>query len=906
MVLSAQPERRVALSGRVRPQARPENDRGAVDSSVALQGVTLVLKRTAAQQSDLAQLVEEQRNPASANFHRWLTPEQYASRFGVDTATLDQVTGWLKSQGFTNVTVGRSHTFVTFDGTAGQVASGLNTQLHRYLVNGRMHFANATAPSLPASIAAVTAAILGLDDFRMKPRYKTPSEPEMVTAGGAHHIGPADFAAIYNVQPLYDEKVDGTGMSIAVVGQTQIDMTDITAFRTKFSLPLPGGQPPVQKMLIGTDPGISSSDLPEADLDIEWAGAVAQNATIIYVYSSDVIKSLNSAIDQAVAPVVSMSYGACEPQDFIDLPSFQATIQEANVKGITILAAAGDSGAGDCEDQGATVAQNGLAVDIPAAIPEVTGMGGTTLNEAGDTYWDASGLALKYIPEVVWNDNSPVHGFASTGGGSSVFFARPSWQVAAGLPNDGARHVPDISLASSANHDGYYFYTSGQGGYVGGTSVAAPTMAGIVALLNHYLVSTNILAKPGLGNINPALYRMAQTAPNVFHDVMSGNNNVPCVAGSPNCINGSFGVSAGQGYDSATGLGSVDAHAFVHQWSTKPPSSSAVVASIDQQPVFQMPAGSSGDPWQFKLTLTEEAGAATTLTGFTIDGVDYTPQIASLFGGSAIAAGGSISASVGLKNVAVPKTVTFAFSGIDVGGAAWSQQFAVPFQGLQVPLTVAGMSNAASGTATFAPGQIVSVYGTAMGNFAQAAGALPLTTYLAGFEAWVNDVLAPLYYVSPNQVNIQIPYETSPGRATLTLGNPFENSKPFSFRVAAAAPGIFTLADGRINPSSSGSVGQTVTLFMTGDGQVSPSLATGTSPSSTTPLTRLPQPRQAVTITVGGVPVAQPFDFIGIPSGLVGVTQLNFKIPDGVAKGLQPVVVSVGGVPSNTAYITVQ
>jgi uncharacterized protein (TIGR03437 family) len=902
MVVSAQPERRVALSGRVRPQARAENDRGAVDSSFALPGVTLLLKRTAAQQSDLAQLVEDQRNPASANFHRWLTPEQYASRFGVDNATLDQITGWLKSQGFTNVTVGRSRTFVTFNGTAGQVATGLNTQLHRYQVNGRMHFANATAPSLPASIAGVTAAILGLDDFRMKPRYKTPSQPEMTASAGVHHIAPADFATIYNLNPLYNAKVDGTGISIAVVGQTQIDMADISAFRTKFNLG--AAQVTLKAVPTRPDPGTSSGDLPEADLDIEWAGAVAPNATIVYVYSDDVIQSLIYAIDNKSAPVLTMSYGACEPQDFIDLPSYQSMAQQANAQGMTLLAAAGDSGAGDCEDQGVNIAQNGFAVDIPAAIPEFTGMGGTTLNEAGGSYWNSSndangGSALSYIPEVVWNDSSPVHGFASTGGGTSVFFARPSWQVAEGLPSDGARHVPDISLASSANHDGYYFYTSGQGGYVGGTSVAAPTMAGIVALLNHYLVSTNIISKPGLGNINPALYRMAQTAPSVFHDVQGGNNNVPCVPGSPNCTNGSFGVSAGQGYDSVTGLGSIDANQLVHQWSTKPPLNSAVVASIDQSPVFEQPAGS----WQFTLTLTEEAGAATTLTGFTIDGVSYTPQIVSLFKSGAIAAGGNISAAMSLSHIAAPKNVIFAFSGVDASGTPWSQEFSVPFQGPQVHITIAGMSNAASGTATFAPGQIVSVYGTAMGNFAQAAGALPLTTYLAGFEAWVNDVPAPLYYVSPNQVNLQIPYETTPGRATLTLGNPFENSKPFSFRVAAAAPGIFTLADGRITPTSSGSVGQAVTLFMTGDGQVSPALKTGNSPSFTTP-----QPQQAVTITVGGVPVVQQGTdyFIGIPRGLVGVTQVNFKIPDGVAKGLQPVVVSVGGVPSNTAYITVQ
>ncbi len=160
-----------------------------------------------------------------------------------------------------------------------------------------------------------------------------------------------------------------------------------------------------------------------------------------------------------------------------------------------------------------------------------------------------------------------------------------------------------------------------------------------------------------------------------------------------------------------------------------------------------------------------------------------------------------------------------------------------------------------------------------------------------------------MYYVSPNQVNIQIPYETQPGRANLVLSNPFENSNPYHFNVAASGPGIFTQANGSVTPVNTVPRGQIATIYITGDGQVSPSLPTGTAPS---PQARTPKPQLPVTITVGGVQVATPFNFIGIPAGLVGVTQINFTVPTSVAPGVQPVVVTVGTASSNAANLTVQ
>jgi uncharacterized protein (TIGR03437 family) len=749
---------------------------------------------------------------------------------------------------------------------------------------------------VPAALAPLVAGFRGLHDFHPRPRLKA-AQPELNGSGGGHQLGPDDVATIYNIAPMYSAGVNGTGQKIVVVGQTALRTSDLQTFRDTFNL----GTLNLEQVLAGRKPGVIDGDIDEANLDIEWSGAIARNATIVYVYSDDVWTSAMYAVDNILAPVLTMSYGICEPSDLVDLASEQQVAQQAVAQGMSWFTASGDAGAADCDEMNGNIAQNGFSVDSPASIPEITAMGGTEFNEQGGAYWSAAGAALSYIPERVWNDSN--FGLAAGGGGSSIFFPQPSWQTGSGVPNDGVRHVPDLSLASSAQHDGFVVYTGGSKSIFGGTSVAAPVMAGIAALLNQYLVSNAVLQKPGLGNINPTLYRMAQNSTGVFHDIDTGDNGVPCAAGTPDCVNGTVSRPAARGYDMATGLGSIDATELVHQWSKFPARNSAVVISSDQNPVFQHAPDGKGNGWTVNLTLTEEAGIGTTLTGLTIDGVNFTSQIAGLFGSAAIPPNGSVSAAVGFPTIAAPKTVVFVFSGVDAGGAPWTTQLSLPFQGPQPVLAVGGVSNAASGQQVYAPGMLLSVYGTGLGNIVQSAGAIPLPQYLAGFEASINGVPAPLYFVSPNQVNIQIPYETQPGPATLVVGNPYAN-KTFRFQVGSAGPGIFTFADGGVNPSRSGTRGQTVTLFVTGEGAVLPSLTTGDTPSPRTPLSSLPKPRQPVVVTVGGVQADQ--DFIGIPSGFVGVTQINFKIPPGVPTGPQPVVVTVGTTSSNTATITVQ
>jgi uncharacterized protein (TIGR03437 family) len=890
---------RTTLAGHVHPMVNANSDRGAVASSFLLPSITIYFKPSPAQNTALETLLADQQNPNSPRYRQWLTPEQFADSFGARQSDYDQVSEWLKSQGFTLASATRSRRWITMQATAAQVENTFKTSIHRYQVNGKLHYANTTEPTIPVALAGLLANIRGLHDFGRQPRLA--KSPLYNFSNGTHALSPDDFATIYNVAPLYAAGIDGTGQKLAIVGQTAILASDIQRFRTRFNLP----SQTVQEVLVPgqADPGIVTGDIDEANLDLQWAGAVARNAALIYVYSGDVQTSIDYVVDQNLAPVFSASYGVCEPADLIDAPSVQATARQANAQGQTWLNAAGDAGATDCDIPfyGA-VAQAGLAVDSPANTPEVTAIGGTQFNDNSSTYWAATNdanfaSALSYIPESAWNTSSADGFLAAGGGGTSIFFAKPIWQTGPGVPSSAFRHLPDLSLNSSGNTPAYVI-SQGSPGYYYGTSFATPTMAGIIALLNQYLVSSGALKQPGLGNINPALYRLAQSSPDVFHDVVDGANAVPCASGSPDCENGRLGFAAGAGYDRATGLGSVDANAFVHKWANSPPAQSQVVPSIDQIPVFQ---NSTTKQWTFTLTLQEEAGIATTLTGFSIDGKSY--DLAASFPATAIPAGGFISGRLlSLSGIAIPKMVLFTFTGVDANGRAWSQDFSVPFRAPMVKISVAGVRNAASGEQTFAPGELISVYGAQFGDFTQAATALPLPWYLAGFEALIDGVSAPLYFVSPGQVNIQIPYETLSGTSTLIVGNSYD-SATFSLRISSAAPGIFASSSGVAVPFPSVARGQTTTLFMTGEGRVRPALNTGETPNPTTPLSNLPKPQLAQSMTIGGQPAT--IAFIGIPTGLVGVTQVNFTVPTTAPLGLQPVVVTIGGVASPPVNITV-
>ena len=562
--------RRVRLHGHLHPKADPQSDQGEVDASLKLPYVTLVLKPSASQQADLDRFLAQLQDPSSPDYHHWLTPEQYADRFGTSQDDIDKLVAWLQSQNFAVASVARGRNAVSFSGSAADVERAFGTRIHRYQVNGKRHFANAVEPSIPAAFQNIVTGIHGLTDFRMHPP-KRRAVSNYTSGRGNHYLGPEDIATVYNVKPLYDAGIDGTGQRIAVAGQSAVDVSDIEYYRSFFNLP---AHDPTMTLVPGSrDPGTVSGDVDEASLDLELAGAVARNASIVYVYATDVMNAVQYAIDQNVAPVLSVSYGACEAETSpSDALTMQTWARQANAQGITWFAASGDAGGADCYGGGGFRQSAGLSVDLPAGIPEVTGVGGTEFDEGSGSYWndtnDASrSSVLSYIPEKVWNDSLADGSPSASGGGASAVFAKPSWQTGNGVPDDGARDVPDISLAGSADHDGYYIYTGGQAVVMGGTSTGAPSFAGMASLLNQYLMANGIQSSPGLGNINPRLYSLAQAVPNAFHDVINGDNMVsPCSRRTRFCPSSPVGYSAGAGYDPATGLGSVDLYNLATSW----------------------------------------------------------------------------------------------------------------------------------------------------------------------------------------------------------------------------------------------------------------------------------------------------------------------------------------------------
>lgn len=592
----------------VHPLARPEFDQGALDPSHIVRRIKLVFNRSVAQQQALDKLLEEQQDPNSPNYHNWLTPEQFAEQFGMSDTDLAKIEDWLTSRGFTVDEVARGRNYVVFSGAAGDINSAFRTELHQYDVHGDIHFANATPLSVPTALAPLVAGIRSLNDFKPEPRStRRRVKPDFTSSiTSSHFMSPDDFATIYNLNALYAAGIDGTGQKLAVVGQTDLyssggdPVFDITTFRNDSNLP---SNPPQIIAIPGAPAGVSSNDIDEASLDVEWAGAVARNATIIYVNAgngsqkANVFDALYYAIDNNVAPVITISYGICESTEASSgfLSADESELQKAASQGQTIVGPAGDSGAADCDTKYPIT--DALDVDYPASSQYVTGVGGTTFNETnGITFWSSTnnvdnGSALFYVPEMVWNDSAcGTSGcvLSATGGGASNQFTKPSWQSGTGVPPGNHRYVPDVAFAASPAHDAYIICSQGgcqicvttdancpsatSPGYrlssdqtlnvVGGTSAGAPTFAGLVALLNQKIGSAQ-------GTLNTKLYQLAGNASYVFHDVTSGNNNVQCTSG-PTCPmgGGSIGYSANVGYDPVTGLGTPDGFNLVNNWNT--------------------------------------------------------------------------------------------------------------------------------------------------------------------------------------------------------------------------------------------------------------------------------------------------------------------------------------------------
>jgi len=551
---------RITFQGNVHSLARPELAIGPTDPGLAMRRVLLLLEQRPGGAEELRRLLDDQQEPAAEHYHRWLTPEEFGRRFGISDQGLATVVRWLRAQGFIVEEAARGRGWIEFSGTASQVSKAFATPIRDYRVAGRTHHANAADPSVPRELAGLVKGIVSLHDFPRRPLHPPalPVSMPAAEAGGKHYLAPADFATIYDVKPLYQAGTTGAGGTIAIVGRSDLRLSDVRYFRSYFGLPA------MDPVIIhnGPAPGdLGGGEEAEADLDVQWSGAVAPQATIDFVVSASTFPSdgvdLSAAyiVDHAVAPIVSESFGACETEETASTFAFYNSLwAQAAAEGITVFVASGDQGISLCADQ--------PTVNHTCSTPYDVCVGGTQFADDPPTqYWaptpdpTTQASALSYIPEQAWNEP----GIGASGGGASAVYAKPSWQDAPGVPPDGRRDVPDVALAA-AGHDGYLVVIGhsavAQGLFaVAGTSASAPAFAGLMAL---------VVQRAGgpQGNANPTLYQLARSqygsaGPAVFHDITVGTNSVPGVPGA----------AAGPGYDLVTGLGSVDAAALAAHWS---------------------------------------------------------------------------------------------------------------------------------------------------------------------------------------------------------------------------------------------------------------------------------------------------------------------------------------------------
>lgn len=757
------------LKGTLHPLAQSQYDAGRMSSDTKLNSMSIVFNRSAAQQADLEALIAAQQNPASPQYHQWLTPDQFAARFGMAQSDIDKVQTWLQQQGFAIDSVARSKNLIRFSGTVGQVELAFQTEMHYYNVGGEKHFAPSKALSLPTAIAPAVTTVMNLNDFRPHPMHirsnQVQSRPGFTSGqSGNVFFAPGDIKLIYDLNPLLSSSVNGTGQSIAIMGQSSVATSDIENFQNADQLTV---KDPTMVLVPSTGtPQTFQGDESESDLDLEWSGAIAPGADIFFVYTGSdsntgVFDSLQYAVDEKIGNIISISYGACEPTiSTSNADALEAFMMQGATQGQTIVAAAGDSGSTSCYISPTTTSpplstQEELAVNYPASSQYVTGIGGSEVSQtnsayysSGSAYWAAetSGTdiltsALQYIPEVVWNDDvSSVQaglGLSAGGGGASTLYtSKPSWQSGVpGIPSDNARDVPDVSLYSSPNFVPYVYCSSDQSAWqsgqqascnsgfhdgatedltaAGGTSFATPIFAGMVAILNQEKGYVS-----GQGLLNPMLYTIASNSATyaaAFHDITSGNNECPSSLGSSYCSGSAEShYSAGTGYDQVTGLGSVDLDKLATAW---PASTSTLTGTTTTlSAASAAPNVNTNDIITITVAPTVGTSAPTGTVNLSIDG-----------GGTAYSNSGSTTSVTLSGDGTATYTANFATAGVHSIIAQYAGDTThAPSTG-SVSVTIAGTS---SGKGTFALAATPSTLTVAQGSQgSEQVGATPSGGY---------------------------------------------------------------------------------------------------------------------------------------------------------------------------------
>ena len=801
----------VRLHGSVHPLAQPRYDRGAVPDAFPAERVLLLLNRPAERESALQEFLGEVHRRESTSYHQWLTPQEFGERFGPADSDIQAAANWLRAQGFNVAKVKKSKQFLEFSGTAAQLRQALHTEIHQYDVEGETHYANASELSIPEALAPLVRGISPLHDFRAKPYvqltgralYSRANNKAMPlwtfpTPGAANPdfflLAPEDFAMQYNLGPLYAAGVDGTGQTIGIINESNIDVSLVSAYQQLFGLP----NNPTQVVIDGQDPGTLAGPDVEAYLDVEVSGSVAPKATV-NLYISDggnlqdpVSLAAIRAVEDNQASVLSVSFGNCEAFLGNTGNQFWAALwEQAAAQGQTVLVASGDAGP-LCFFGYSSPTVSGIA-----STPWNVAVGGTdfyysdyaTGGASAGTLWNQTndsnlGSLKAPLPEQVWNDAYGLdviphaEPFAAGGGASNCStitttgtsttcaggYAKPSWQSGLGVPADGVRDLPDISLFASngANLSAYPICAfaeecvAGAGNQtliaiVGGTSASTPAMAGIMALVNQ---------KYGRqGQANFTLYSLAQQEPAAFHDITLGSNSVPCFQGTTDCVQNASGhyattvYSAGPGYDLASGLGSVDANVLVNNWNSvifKPTTTSlqlsstsithgtpiTVTTSVAAGPGTGTPTGGVAILTDSPLPSNQSQTVLNLSAGTASSTINYFPggyyNVSAKYGGDGVF-GSSASEPVALKVTPENSSITLSLtSGIATIASGGSVQYDLPFPltlSIQ-PIGVSNLTGKPSGVAT----------GTASFTIDSMSATVPLNA--SGMAIWTPPALA--------------------------------------------------------------------------------------------------------------------------------------------------------------------
>jgi hypothetical protein len=655
----------VVIHGNVPPQAEARGDRGQTDRNLKYERMIFLLPPRSSGRGSIEQFVSQLNDPSSPSYHQWLTPEQFGKTFGIADDDLSDVTGWLQNEGFSIDEIAPGRGWINFSGSVGQVERTFHTVIHDFDIDGKQFHANVKDPEIPRALADIVSGVVTLHNFPKKAMNHGFKPVTEYTSGTSHYVAPADFATIYNVNPLYSAGINGTGKTIAIVGRTDIALADVQYFRSFFGLV---ANDPVF-VHNGVDPGdLGSGEEGEADLDVEWSGAVAPNATVKFVISKSTTStdgvdlSAQYIVNNNVGDVMSTSFGQCESSMGTTENTFYNNLwSQAATQGITSFVSSGDSGAAGCNG-GSDTTGSGAAVSGLASTPFNVAVGGTQFNDTASpsTWWNSTNAsnqssAKSYIPEMAWNESGNVSGgsglWASSGGASTVY-TKPSWQVCVGVPANNVRYVPDIAL-TAAGHDGYLViqgHTSTVSGLgaVGGTSASSPSFAGLMAL---------VVQKTGQrwGNANTKFYTLANAqyasgGTVMFHDVTSGNNSVPGVTG----------FSCGTGYDAVTGVGTVDANAFVNNFAGAPTPDFTIAASPTSISLVQGTAGPS-------TITTTVSGGFNNAIALTSSGAPSGTTVS--FSPSSIAAPGSGSSTMTITVGASTATGTYTITVTGTGGS---------------------------------------------------------------------------------------------------------------------------------------------------------------------------------------------------------------------------------------------